>query len=78
MEISTENIIKINSTYKKNIKAIAAKNGFNLYQLSTQLGKTNNYISNACNRKDIIISNNILHCISIVLNCSVSELNDGL
>lgn len=78
MELTTEQIIKINKTYKQNIKSLASKKGMNLVDLSSALGMKRNYISNVCNKKDLIINNNILHRISIILGCTITELVDGM
>lgn len=72
-------ITKINKQYKNNIKQIAKKNkNFTLKELSKNLGYSDNYISNMCNKNTTILNNNLLHKISIALNCTLLELNEGL
>ncbi len=72
-------ITKINKQYKNNIKQIAKKNkNFTLKELSKSLGYADNYISNMCNKNTTILNNNLLHKISIALNCTLIELNEGL
>lgn len=78
MELSTEYIKNINQIYKNNIKSIAAKQGKTLSDISNELGMKSNYISNACNKKDSLINNGLLHRIMNLLNCSIAEISEGI
>ncbi len=75
MELSKTYISEKNKQYKNNIKSIAIKKGITLKELSIQLGMEEKYVSNMCAKKDSIVSNNMLHKISILLKCSLVELN---
>lgn len=75
MELSKTYISEKNKQYKNNIKSIAIKKGITLKELSVQLGMEERYVSNMCAKKDSIVSNNMLHKISILLKCSLVELN---
>lgn len=79
MKIEIEEIKRINKIYKKNIKEEAKKNkNLSLKELSINLGYSGNYISNACNKENTIISSNLIYKISICLSCSMKDLNEGL
>lgn len=72
-------ILETNKVYKKNIKKFAKQNkNFSLSVLSKELGYSENYISNACNKNSTIVSNNLLHKIAEKIDCSLVELNEGL
>lgn len=77
MELEKSYVEKINKQYKKNIKTIASKRGLTLSEISKQLGKQPNYISNMCG-KDTIVSNNLIHLIAITFNCTLQELNENI
>ena len=67
----------------KNTRAILKKlqkknKNFTLKDLSKELGYADNYISNMCNKDSTILSNNLLHKISVTLNCTLIELNEDL
>lgn len=78
MELTEEYIVKNNTIYKNNLKAIAAKRGKTLSEISIELGMKRNFVSNACNKKDSLINNGLLHKIMILLNCSISDISEGI
>lgn len=67
-------IKRVNNQYKSNIIKSAKKSGLDLQKLSLKLGKKENFVSNACNKKTTIVSNNLLHSIAYLLNCDLNEL----
>lgn len=75
MKLNSSYIIVKNKQYKNNIKSVASKKGVSLKALSVKLGMQGSYISNMCAKKSSIVSNNLLHKISIILECSFQELN---
>ncbi|WP_418181273.1 helix-turn-helix domain-containing protein (plasmid) [Aliarcobacter lanthieri] len=78
INLNKEYIIQKNKIYKKNIKELVKNKNMKLTDLSVLLGHSKTYISNSCNKNTTIISNNLLHRISIILECSVSELNKNI
>jgi len=78
MNLSKQYIEKVNKTYKDNIKRVCKLRKTTLAKLSKDLGHTSNYVSNACNKTYNILSNNLLHKISKILECSLSELSKDI
>lgn len=78
MEISETYILIKNKQYKNNIKSIAIRKGLTLKSLSILLNMQESYISNMCSKKKSLVSNNLLHKISLILECSLCELNQNI
>lgn len=78
-EINSFYINKANSQYKTNIRVLAKeKKNMSLKDLSNALGYEDRYVSNSFNKNTTIVSNNLLHKISLFLECSMLDINRNM
>lgn len=57
---------------------LAKEKNMTLKDISLALGYSDRHISNSCNKDSSILSNNLIHKISMVLDCSLDDLSRGI